>query len=376
MKYFNSCYYTKYGITGGQLEKESSIFDSDIDEYNQNTQFNDELDYDGEIDVKGYLLLPSKILFFTDKVAYFEALENWREVKKNQKIEYTNEILSSYDNRGRLNDLIGSIRHKRTLPFVGAGMSIPCGMPGWSRFLIKCAEEGNLNIDQIIGLIDNGHFEDCADLIISHLTEDWFNQKFRYNFSYDDSEFKGAIHLLPDLFRSGVITTNFDNVLERVFDQSNLSFQHISVGPKNDFSKYLSRGIHALFKIHGDIDSPDERVLTRSEYDTAYGTAELNLNTLIPKFIKHVSTSYCLLFLGCSLAQDRTMNVLKAIKEQHDRDNLGIPEHFALLSLPNTEIERVDREKELIKHSIYPIWYPTDEHEYIEYILTYVLENI
>ncbi|WP_413288388.1 SIR2 family protein [Bdellovibrio sp. HCB337] len=358
------------------MDKNSSLFDSDIDEYNKNSIFNEEFDSEGEVDVKGYRLLPSKILFHSDKVAYFEELELWRENKKSEKIELVTEILKNFDNKGRLTDLIRSIRNKRALPFVGAGMSVPSGMPGWSKFLKKCAEEGSLDAAHIDMLIKDGKFEDCADLIIKHLTEDWFNQKFRYNFSSEISDIKGAVQLLPDLFSSGIITTNFDNVLEKVFIQNEKAFEHISIGPKNDFSKYLSKGIHSLFKIHGDIYSPADRVLTKREYDAAYGNMVDSFGNLIPKFIKHVSTSYCLLFLGCSLTQDRTMSVLRSIKELHQSEGLGSPEHFAILSLPEAEEERVEREKLLIKHSIFPIWYPTEEHEYIEYILTFVLEQI
>lgn len=356
--------------------KESSLFDSDIEDYTKNIDFNEELDSAGEIDVKGYRYLPSKILFYTDKIAYYEALEEWRENQKQQKIEYASNILKAYDNQGRLNDLLSSVRNKRALPFVGAGMSMPTGMPGWSKFLIKCAKEGNLNLGAVDSLLAEGKFEDCADMIITHLTEDWFNQKFRYNFSFDRNDIKGAVQLLPDIFRSGIITTNFDSILEEIFLKNEKPFEHVSVGPKNDFSKYLSRGIHALFKIHGDIYNSKERVLTKAEYDICYGSEVANFNTLIPKFIKHVSTSYCLLFLGCSLTQDRTMSVLKKIKDGHLQEGLSLPEHFALLSLPETESERVAREKQLIRHSIYPIWYPKDEHEYIEYILTYIVESL
>lgn len=358
------------------MDKNLLLLDSDIDDYNSNVEFNDYFDSEGEIDIKGYFLLPSKILFYTDRIAYIEALNEWRENTKIQKIELAKEIIKNYDNKGRLNELLVSIRSKRTIPFVGAGMSVPCGMPGWSKFLVKCAEEGGLDTDHVLLLLAEGKFEYCADLIISQLTEGWFNQKFRYNFSSDISELNGAVHLLPDLFSSGVITTNFDNVLEKIFEKTNKNFEQISIGPKNDFSNFLSKGIHTLFKIHGDLYSPAQRVLTKSEYDTAYGAEKLNFNSLIPKFIKHVSTSYCLLFLGCSLTSDRTMKVLKQIKENQILEGLTPPEHFAIISLPRTDAERISKEKELISHSIYPIWYPTDEHDYIDYVLSYIIENL
>src|SRR5207244_3824411 len=77
-----------------------------------------------------------------------------------------------------------------------------------------------------------------------------------------------------------------------------------------------------------------------------------------------------LLFVGCSLNQDRTVDVLGSVV-RHLRSVV----HYAVLEQPATRDQFMRRAQFVSDHNIRPIWYPTSEHDWIEKILAYLVEN-
>lgn len=351
-------------------------FDESIDFYNQNSEFNEFLDINGEIEVGNYSYLPSKILFHTDNRAYLLELQEWREGVRVSKVESAEGILDIGDNKHRINDLIRRLKSRRVIPFVGAGMSVPSGLPSWEKFLKNCALSCGVDEQKVNELLNNGHYEKCADEIINVMKEDWFLQKFRYQFTCEKNELDGPVKLMPDIFSTGVLTTNFDRLLEMAYDGHLNSFRDTFLEIRKDSIDFISRGESNLFKMHGHFQVGDKRVLTESEYNLVYGENEIDLSLVLPRFMKSISQSYCLMFLGCSLKNDRVMKLLKKIKSEIKDEGGKSPEHFALVSEPETKEERLEREKFLIEHMIYPIWYPSQRHEYIDYIFNYILEKV
>jgi hypothetical protein len=68
--------------------------------------------------------------------------------------------------------------------------------------------------------------------------------------------------------------------------------------------------------------------------------------------------SNSLLFLGCSLGGDRTVQLVAEVAGS----DANMPKHYAFLECPPTDRKRVERENWLTKRGIYPIWY-TDDHD-------------
>lgn len=57
------------------------------------------------------------------------------------------------------------------------------------------------------------------------------------------------------------------------------------------------------------MEYPTHRVLTRSEYAAAYGDPAFDFSLPLPKALKGAYEKYFLVFLGCSLGADRTMDL-------------------------------------------------------------------
>jgi hypothetical protein len=172
---------------------------------------------------------------------------------------------------------------------------------------------------------------------------------------------------LPFLFESIVITTNFDPILERIYESEEKAFQEILHGTAvGEFRRRNINGSRCLLKLHGKHDVAYGRVLLKHEYEGFYepgrnGREELSL----------IFRRGGLFFLGCSLNQDRTMVLLKEIADA-DRN---MPRHFALLSSPGEE-NLVEREHFLTERNIFPIWYDGDHRTDVEALLVALMDDL
>jgi len=213
-----------------------------------------------------------------------------------------------------------------------------------------------------------GDYEDAASRIFDGMPPQLFNECFESAFTARPTQtIDGAVRLWPFLFESIVITTNFDPVLEQVYDSKEKPFQEILYGTAvGEFRRKCINGSRCLLKLHGQHDVAHGRVLMKSEYDSFYdprsdGREELTL----------IFRRGGLLFLGCSLYQDRTMSLLKEIA---DADK-NMPRHFALLRLPPQEM-LIEREHFLAERNIFPIWYDGEHCADIEALLVRVMDDL
>ena len=89
---------------------------------------------------------------------YKAAFQEWIEQRKETMIEKANQIIALHDNRDRFRKLKEIHTRGSIVPFVGAGMSIPSGCPGWTSFLYSLVSETRLSKSQIDDLIVTVNF--------------------------------------------------------------------------------------------------------------------------------------------------------------------------------------------------------------------------
>ena len=108
--------------------------------------------------------------------------------------------------------------------------------------------------------------------------------------------------------------------------------------------------------------------MLHGEYAQAYGDAGI-----VRRFFSRFLFGKSLLFVGCSLLTDRTLQTMEQLVSDEGADTL--PQHYAFLELKKG-IDRIERKKALAKANIFPIWYPEGEHdESIESLLLALLED-
>jgi hypothetical protein len=331
-------------------------------------RFIEELNEEGDIEIRGITWPREYVLKTMDAAAYAEAFREWTDQAKSEARQRAFDFLAQTECLERFRLLVDRHTKRQVIPFVGAGMSLSSGFARWAEFLISLLGDAPHEVENVRVMLANGAFEEAAQHVHDVLTPGVFNAEIAERMGAHKQRADGAINLLPHLFGGEVVTTNFDHVLVNAFRIADQPFGTIICGADMRAAPVkLGNDNHALLRLHGDADIPDGRVLTLNEYNAVYAEGH-ELKGMLTALIGIRS----FLFLGCSLTADRTLAALADIKAQA---GINMPPHFAFLPLPAPE-QRLERRTFLERSGIHPIYYPPDDHEpYIEDMLISILEG-
>ena len=311
----------------------------------------------------------SKVLFWVDREAYEDERISWY---NKASLELHLDAITLIRNNGHsapFRDLIDAVKRQRIVPFVGAGLSQPMNMPLWGEALKTLHRRlPNLNDPHVTALIDSGEYLEAAQVLADHdavLTNNFIRTTYRV------PSIDGPVVLLPRVAHGCIVTTNFDDAIEEVYKRSNVAFNGYMHGTQHhNFFTRLVRGEHSILKLHGDADDSQTYILTKTKYTKAYGEP-LEFQKPLPKALRQIFISNSLLFLGCSLEQDRTLELFGRVRDQSEYE---IPNHYAILPAPDSPAAKQQKESNLLKLNIQPIWYPGSKHEFVEKLLRLVID--
>jgi len=262
----------------------------------------------------------------------------------------------------------------RLTPFIGAGLSVFCGYKLWPDVLIELSgfiPDETLKAEAQEMILENRYLEAAEHIhkhykpmmrrllgIVSHN---------KIDSCPDDRLYGSAVWVLPKLFGSRpMMTTNFDGILEYVFAKQNCAFERV-VEPHDPslLTQIRQKDTHGLFKLHGDIGrettSIDRLVFTQRQYDEVYCEGGELISEL-----KQWYQNQTLLFLGCSLAMDKTMEVLRDVVSK----DAGI-RHFAIVGCKAEQ--RSDFLERFGELGIDAIFYDDNNHDAVRVILENLL---
>lgn len=332
--------------------------------YSTNDHFNSVLDDADPLSIRSlrdpkhtFQYKPSEVMFWADREAYLDELAHWEGRRESDLHDAAIGYIKSSDQMPVLLDLVDAIRLGRVAPFVGAGLSRPCGYPMWGEALGKMAQKlDGLEVDDIRPLMERYDYLQAAE-VLHAAAADEVNHFIKTEFRQRASGSQGPVTLLPELSEGCVVTTNFDTVIEDLFEERGrpLSGYMYGMQPGNAFVQRLLRGERCILKLHGDARQENTYVFTQSQYATAYGEP-LTFQNPLPRALRQIFISHSLLFLGCSLEQDKTLDLFKSVVEEAAFE---IPDHFALLNRPASPQARAHKEKRLLSHKIRPLWFDT-----------------
>lgn len=282
---------------------------------------------------------------------YEEIFLEWLTDRKQTRIERANEILNSQTLQDRFAFLKDIYNRGAVIPFIGAGMSCPSKYPGWTKFLATQWEESKLLEHELKGYLSSGQYEEAAERLQSELSPQELNERLQNTFGIR-RDIYGAVQMLPHYFNKSVVTTNFDDTIERCYGSCGYKFDTTISGKEAIRLRKLinEEGKRVLVKLHGHHNS-NNRILTKTEYDAAYsqqGYMDASFDNI---------SQDSLLFLGCSLTFDRTIESLTRLMNAHGHDNRA--RHYAFIESPE-ECQKRERERFLSNANIFPIWYSTD----------------
>ncbi|SCA55945.1 hypothetical protein MTBPR1_140063 [Candidatus Terasakiella magnetica] len=350
-------------------------------EYEKYSDFNDWIDEEAETSFTipsaklGDLSQKSKALFTGDRAMYNQVFEQFRA----KEIDETFASLGdeghwSDKNKSRFNQLISALSQGDIVPFVGAGLSSGCGFPTWKEHLIRQGKIAGMPEVDLKRLLQEGQYEAIIAEITNIHGKDGFKQHIMDDFFEGEHQPSETMLLIAEISKGMVVTTNYDHMLEVALKEKSIEkfTSHVGNCDSKEFFKILMDDLPALLKLHGDVSQPRGCILGEEDYDIAYGETAVDMNLNLPKNLINLHQSRSLLFVGCSLANDRTMHVFFQEKKRRDEAGEGLDEkhHFAIVPLPKEEADIIEREKFLLAHGIRPIWFPDGDFSFIEKILS------
>jgi hypothetical protein len=287
-----------------------------------------------------------------------------------------NDIINySPENKKVFNELLKQCIKGEIVPYIGAGMSVFAGnipnlknrnlFPTWRGLLEvkyeKYFEGKELPKDLI----------DVAEDIEKEMGKENFYEYIRATMGGDlkeewseilENSEKQAISYIPKLFRSPIVTTNFDQIIEKIYNNLPVAFPYHT----EKLKQAIDERKQLLYKIHGCVSDHRNIVLARSKYDEVYRDDSPLVKSL-SKFCK----GFHFLFLGCSLNQDDYSTILLMKSQEKSK----MP-HYAIL--PCEKDKMPDRRIELEGRNIYPILYEntSGKHEEVKILLDKLLIEI
>ena len=322
-------------------------------------------------DVGEYQYERSKVLFWLDREAYDDERSAWENDTHQARHREITALIREQGLVAPFQDLLAAVERGRLVPFVGAGMSRPMGMPLWGEALKELL--GRLPSADLAGIsaqIEAGQYLAAAEALFGHnpvQAKNFISTKYRIQ------KLAGPMALLPRIGRGCVITTNFDDAIEQTYRGVKVEFQAYMHGTQeHNFFPRLVRGDRCLLKLHGDADNPGTYILTQTQYADGYRRAgEFDFHKPLPKALRQVFVSQSLLFLGCSLEQDWTLELFEKAKQA---DEYAIPNHYAILPAPEKASDKHQKATRLLTLNIQPLWYPAGEHEFVERYLQFIVD--
>lgn len=125
-------------------------------------------------------------------------------------------------------------------------------------------------------------------------------------------EWKEEISLLKNLVIDGIITTNWDDTVERIFPTYKPYIGQQQLISASTFN------IGEIYKIHGCMTSPNSLVLTKEDYDNFNERNPYLAAKLITIFIEHP-----VVFLGYSINDDNIQKLMASIVLGLDEDGIS-----------------------------------------------------
>lgn len=264
--------------------------------------------------------------------------------------EYQNEVIE---------DIKSCLEGLQVQPilFMGAGISQRyIGAPDWNSLLIYLAENCPL-VEKPYGYYSQ-IYNDDKPIIASEFSSfyaEWaweigqerfpkklFEEKLNKNIylkyeickllnqisdsvDFDTSPYSEEIENLRKVRPHAVITTNYDNTLERLFEN-----YHSIVGQNIVTVNYSSYG--EIMKIHGSVSDPQSLIITKEDYIDFYKKKKYISAKLLTYFIEHP-----LFFFGYSVNDENIKSILSDIDEIISQDNILIPNIYLVSYSENCE---------------------------------------
>lgn len=275
------------------------------------------------------------------------------------------ELINLRQNKKRLD----SIRNNRRniIPFVGAGISAGCGLYTWPKLLDILSSEYLTQKKREEFAKTEDYFKYAEAIVSASGNQDAVMRRIGEIFEDVDIHIGEAPYLLMSSFANNIVTTNYDSILETAAKKFGNSFEPMVLLPclSGQMTAAIQENKRCLLKMHGSVEETTSMVFCESQYDAFYGE-----DNPLSIFLEIFFSGRSLLFVGCSLTKDRTMDILAKCIKRNPRIR-----HYAIVELPQDPDEEVEQRNYLTSMGIDPIYYPKGDYKSVDLLLEYLAED-
>ena len=187
------------------------------------------------------------------------------------------------------NDIIDAINEGNLVVFAGAGVSMgkPTLLPDFGKLTEQIAVgtgqscQRNESYEVFLGRLKH-HGIDVNEIAAEKLSQ--------MNLRHNDLH-KYIVELFADISTLKIVTTNYDNMFEQVFEQMGIENVKVYDAPALPLGDDLRGVVH----IHGNVKEPEYMVLTDEDFGKAY-----LLDGYVSRFLTKLFDTYTVLFVGYS----------------------------------------------------------------------------
>ena len=207
-----------------------------------------------------------------------------------------------------LRDVGKELEEENVAIFAGAGLSTGVGFVNWKELLRPIADELGLDINRETDLVALAQYH-CND---NANNRSQLNQRLIEEFSKSSEETENH-RILSRLPIRTFWTTNYDKVIENALASSGkiadvkYTKEHLSTTkPKRDA---------VVYKMHGDVEHPNQAVLTKDDYERYHIKMDQYLSNLKGDLI-----SKTFIFIGFSFTDPNLDYILSRVRVAYDQN--------------------------------------------------------
>ena len=300
------------------------------------------------------------------------------------------------ENEDRKRELIELVASGEAVLMVGAGSSARIGYVTWEGLLDELENLANkcgANLDQRHKGNPSKYLAYAED-IKSHIRNKTGNLDRYHNLLYElfkskSPSFDDFHRILVSLPFRGILTTNYDTVLEAALNDKDPTFGHdnalvIGSGPAIRVHEFLmamnndKRFPQRIAYLHGKFDIPESIILSIEDYHKVYGLRlpanQVHMNsewTLHRKLLWTVLATRRVVFVGFSMEDPYFEEMLKIVSTDLWGWNKSI--HFAVMGMSAGDAEDTEDSKDKAKrlkdkYGIATVFYEVfeDSHQRLE----------
>lgn len=227
-----------------------------------------------------------------------------------------------------INNYVKALREKNAVVFAGAGMSVAQGFFDWKKLLKPIADRLGLDIDEeqydLTALAQ--FFVDNQGGVRGELDQILIEEYGRTNLLISENH-----RILARLPIQIYWTTNYDKLIETALSEQGKTPDVKKCQP--DLTVNLPKRDAIIYKMHGDIGTVSETVLTKHEYEDYNNTRELFSNAFKSDYVART-----FLFIGFSFTDPNLDYLISRIRTTLGKNKK--PDYFFIKIDPDEKLQR------------------------------------